>query len=238
MSCGGGGGVGGGGGSGGSGGRAGALSNVSDRGGGVANTSSKQPHAQKDAQALKSAKVGRIHKVAASLERKGASLKKTKDVSKQDTQVKTSDTGGSNEAGEVGSFGSSDHDFVEPFLRQLASFGSQQIEADGFNFVVSIVRGIKPRDQTEAMLGAQMAAIHNATMTMQKRLAHVESIAQQDSAVRALNNLARTYALQMEALKRYRSSGQQQVVVKHVTVNEGGQAIVGNVGKGDHRNDE
>ena len=33
----------------------------------------------------------------------------------------------------------------------------------------------------------------------------------------------------MEALKRYRNAGEQTVRVEHVTVNEGGQAIVGNV---------
>lgn len=33
----------------------------------------------------------------------------------------------------------------------------------------------------------------------------------------------------MEALKRYRTGGQQKVMVEHVTVQAGGQAIVGNV---------
>jgi hypothetical protein len=35
--------------------------------------------------------------------------------------------------------------------------------------------------------------------------------------------------MQIEALKRYRSTGEQKVTVEHVTVNEGGKAIVGNV---------
>ncbi|HUS97392.1 MAG TPA: hypothetical protein VMX97_11680 [Hyphomicrobiaceae bacterium] len=38
--------------------------------------------------------------------------------------------------------------------------------------------------------------------------------------------------MQAEALKRYRTGGQQRVIVEHVTVNEGGQAIVGNVETG------
>jgi len=46
---------------------------------------------------------------------------------------------------------------------------------------------------------------------------------------RAVNKLARTYAMQMEALKRYRTGGQQKVTVEHVTVNHGGQAKVGAV---------
>jgi hypothetical protein len=35
--------------------------------------------------------------------------------------------------------------------------------------------------------------------------------------------------MQMEALKRYRTGGEQKVTVQHVSVSEGGQAIVGNV---------
>ena len=33
----------------------------------------------------------------------------------------------------------------------------------------------------------------------------------------------------MEALKRYRTGGEQKVTVQHVSVNDGGQAIVGDV---------
>ena len=79
---------------------------------------------------------------------------------------------------------------------------------------------------------AQMAAVHMATMTFARRLAHVDNIPQQDSAERAFNKLARTFSTQMEALKKYRTGGQQKVTVEHVTVNEGGQAIVGNVETG------
>jgi hypothetical protein len=73
-----------------------------------------------------------------------------------------------------------------------------------------------------------MAAVHMATMTLAGRLAQVENIPQQDSAERAFNKLTRTFATQMEALKRYRTGGEQKVTVQHVSVSEGGQAIVGN----------
>jgi hypothetical protein len=95
--------------------------------------------------------------------------------------------------------------------------------------MLAVVKGVEPRDQIEAMLAAQMAAVHNATMTFARRLAHVETIPQQDSASNALNKLARTFAAQVEALKRYRSGGEQKMTVQHVHVAEGGQAIVGNV---------
>ena len=81
------------------------------------------------------------------------------------------------------------------------------------------------------MLAAQMAAVHMATMTFARRLVLVETIPQQDSAERAFNKLARTFAAQVEALNRHRGKGQQKMTVEHVHVYEGGQAIVGNVNR-------
>ena len=56
-------------------------------------------------------------------------------------------------------------------------------------------QGIEPRDQVEAMLAAQMAAVHMASMTFARRRANV-NIPQQDSAQNAFNKLARTFAAQ------------------------------------------
>jgi hypothetical protein len=58
--------------------------------------------------------------------------------------------------------------------------------------MLSVIKGIEPRDQIEAMLAAQMAAVHMASMTFARRLAHVETIPQQDSASNAFNKFART----------------------------------------------
>ena len=130
--------------------------------------------------------------------------------------------------------GTTDPDFLYGLLGQLANAGTQGREVDGrgLNFMLSVVKGVEPKDQVEAMLASQMAAVHMATMTFARRLAHVDNIPQQDSAERAFNKLARTFAAQLEALKRYRTGGQQKVTVEHVTVNKGGQAIVGNVARG------
>ena len=127
--------------------------------------------------------------------------------------------------------GTADSDFSDGFLDQLAnaSLSERAVNERSINFLLSVVKGLEPRDQVEAMLAAQMAAVHTSMMTFARRLAHVENIQQQDSAERAFNKLARTFAIQMEALKRYRTGGEQKVTVQHVTVSEGGQAIVGNV---------
>ncbi len=127
--------------------------------------------------------------------------------------------------------GTTDFDFCDGLISQLINVGAegQAASEKGTNFALAIVKGIEPRDQIEAMLASQMAAVHNATMTFARRLAHVETISQQDSAQNAFNKLARTFAAQVEALKRYRSGGEQKMTVQHVHVAEGGQAIVGNV---------
>ena len=127
--------------------------------------------------------------------------------------------------------GTADRDFYTGLIDQLATAVSRgdQIDERRLNFLLSVVKGIEPKDQLEAMLAAQMATVHEATMTLGRRLANAETVEQRDSADRAFNKLARTFTTQLEALKRYRTGGEQKVTVQHVSVSEGGQAIVGNV---------
>ena len=130
--------------------------------------------------------------------------------------------------------GTDSADFMAGVLSQLANAVSpgKDADAEAINFALAVIAGIEPKDELETLLGLQMAAVHMATMTFTRRLAHVETIAQQDSAERALNRLMRTYVAQMEALKRYRTGGEQRVVVQHIDIREGGQAIVGTVDRG------
>ena len=134
----------------------------------------------------------------------------------------------------MASLGTDSADFMSGAISQLANAVSKGEDADAqaINFALAVIAGIEPKDELETLLGLQMAAVHMATMTFTRRLAHVETIAQQDSAERALNRLMRTYVAQMEALKRYRTGGEQRVVVQHIDIREGGQAIVGNVDRG------
>jgi hypothetical protein len=111
--------------------------------------------------------------------------------------------------------GTGSHSLIKGLVQLSGT--SKSLEECELNFALSMVKGIKPRDDTEAMLATQMAALHNATMTAARRLAKVESM---------LSKCALTFAAQMEALKKYRSNGEQNIRVQHVTVHDGGQAIV------------
>lgn len=125
-------------------------------------------------------------------------------------------------------------------LAHLACLGSHKRRTDeeATNFALAFLDAMHPRDAAEALLLTQMASVHLATMMLARRLNHVENLPQQDSAERALNKLARSYAVQMDTLKRYRSKGQQVVRVERVTVENGAQAVVGNVTHGGRGKDE
>src|SRR5262249_6846958 len=80
-------------------------------------------------------------------------------------------------------FGSGDFDLASGLMGQLSDAGrlGKLPTTQELDFMLRLVRGIGPKDETEAMLACQMAAIHNATMAAARRLNHVENIPQQDS---------------------------------------------------------
>jgi hypothetical protein len=127
--------------------------------------------------------------------------------------------------------GSCDPDFLNGMLAQLANAALTrgEVDEDKLNFALSSIKDIGPKGSIETMLAAQMVLVHLAAMTASRRLAQAETIPQQDSAERLFNKLMRTFAGQVETLKRYRTGGEQKVTVTHVSVEKGGQAIVGNV---------
>jgi hypothetical protein len=101
------------------------------------------------------------------------------------------------------------------------------------NGMLATLHGISPRDEVEAMLASQMVATHLAAMNCLRRAqASGQTFEGRDMNLRHATKLTRTYAVQVEALGRYRGKGQQRVTVEHVHVHPGGQAIVGAVTTG------
>ena len=93
--------------------------------------------------------------------------------------------------------------------------------------------GAKPQNELEGMLIAQMVACHSATMECYRRgMLAEQSFEGRQFNLSAANKLSRTYAMLLDALNRHRGKGQQVVRVEHVTVQAGGQAIVGTVSQG------
>jgi hypothetical protein len=109
---------------------------------------------------------------------------------------------------------------------------------DQRQFMVAAVMEMEPRDTFERLLAVQMAATHVALIRTGERLAHADQLPQYEAHERVFNKLARTYTRQMDTLRKHRNGGKQTVTVQHVTVSDGGQAVVGTVRTGGRVSDE
>ena len=128
-------------------------------------------------------------------------------------------------------------DFVNISLLQLQAaarspFGT--ISETALNAALAMISAAAPKDEIEAALAVQMACTHTAAMAI---LAKLDSGFGTERRIAAFGSAAarlmRTFATQVEVLRRLRTGGQQFVRVEHVYVNDGGQAVIGNVKKQD-----
>ena len=125
----------------------------------------------------------------------------------------------------MNALGTSDLDFLNGIVTQLGNAAKSTVNDLELNFMLAVVKGLKPTDQVEAMLAAQMAVTHTATMAFAHRLARAEHILELDCSEGALCKFARTFAAQVEALTRYRSRGERNVLIEDVRqLNGGGRA--------------
>ena len=132
-------------------------------------------------------------------------------------------------------FGTDISEFASLLVEQLGhlsivkSESGETVSDNVLNAHITMVRGIAPTDEIEAMLACQMAAVHMLSMGAATSAYRGVNAERRDLALAQINKLTRTFTTQMEALKRYRSKGDQKVTVEHVHVHDGGQAVVGNV---------
>ncbi len=133
-------------------------------------------------------------------------------------------------------FGTDNSELAQHLMSQLVNI---ELDVDDLvktekviNTNLAIISGIGPRDVIESMLATQMGAIHAASL-QSLNLAHQAANGQKrDLHLSQVVKLTRVFTNQIEALNKHRGRGQQKITVEHVTVEQGGQAIVGNVGGG------
>ncbi len=97
------------------------------------------------------------------------------------------------------------------------------------NMILNMVGGIKPKNEMEAALAAQMVAVHMMTMSVAERCLRVYKCADPHLAAVA-SKLARTFAIQTEALSKLRGRkiSRQKITVsyekhehKHIHIDRG-----------------
>jgi hypothetical protein len=111
--------------------------------------------------------------------------------------------------------------------------------AEQYEATIAALIGIGPKDELEGMMAGQLIAAHNAAMECYRRAMMSEQTfeGRRENLAQA-NKLSRTFATLLEALDRHRGKGEQKVIVEHVHVHSGAQAMVGVVrtpGGGDRR---
>lgn len=113
---------------------------------------------------------------------------------------------------------------IGQFLSNI--FGSNK---DAVKGSVAIVNAMKPQDETEMLLAAQMAAAHMMSMEFSKRAIYPDQDVEISNYLTNRSvKLMRVFMDQMNTLQKYRGKDGKPKV-ENVNVNEGGQAIVGDV---------
>ncbi len=120
-------------------------------------------------------------------------------------------------------------------VQQVATCLAHQLgdPVEAANRAAELMRAVEPRDAVEGMVASQLVATHHAAMEMLSRALHPDqpSDISNSCSYRAERLLKRSAEL-IEALAKYRGrKTEQKVTVEHVTVSDGGQAIVGAVAK-------
>jgi len=133
-------------------------------------------------------------------------------------------------------FGTVDPDCLHGLLNQVI-LGHPETKKTNLAYIVNkttpLLHAIAPRNELEGMLAVQMVSVHNLVMEIMKRAVRPnqnnDDIKQKINMVTKLN---RTFVAQIEALNKHRGKGQQKMTVEHVHVSDGGQAVIGNVDRG------
>ena len=110
------------------------------------------------------------------------------------------------------------------------------------NAAVVALKSVRPRDDLEGMMSAQLLAAHSAAMECYRRaMIGEQTFEGRRENLNQASKLSRTWAILLDALNKHRGKGQQKVTAEHVHVHAGSQAVVGTVerpGGGVHRNME
>ena len=128
-------------------------------------------------------------------------------------------------------FGVRDVEAQVHLINQVGSVFWKGAADTNANAAIALIREIAPRNGVEALLAAQMVAVHNVALEQLRRALVPEQPAQFiDSLTNRGTQLLRLYVDQVAALERLRGGGTRQTVrVERVTVEAGGQAVVGAV---------
>jgi hypothetical protein len=127
--------------------------------------------------------------------------------------------------------GTNSRGWTDLIAGQLMNAGNEGELANGGEALVAgfaFLNGLRPANEVEAALGAQMFAMHMMAMSMARRAEKLQMMDQIKQCAELTIKAARTFAAQAEALAKLRGGGKQTVEVRHVHINAQ-NAVIGDV---------
>ena len=127
--------------------------------------------------------------------------------------------------------GTRDTDFVWGIVALIMDAVADDSFGDAIGFVLSVIKDKRPRDHMErmAVTSAAVAFVKQMIFSAKASQPLTPDTWRSDFALKAATSYGRLYATLMSARKQSSSGGEQRVTVRHVSVSDGAQAIVGNV---------
>lgn len=125
-------------------------------------------------------------------------------------------------------FGSASVQILNHLVSRIASTiessGEASSDGDAAAAAIALVAAVEPRNELEATMAVQMVAANEAALLCFRRMNGAQLINQMSAYSAMANKAMRSFALHVETLAKLRRGGEQ--VVRHVHVNEGGQAVI------------
>lgn len=115
-------------------------------------------------------------------------------------------------------------DAMRRVISALSLTGDEAANSDKVGAALALIGGIDPRNEMESTMALQMVAANEAAMKFLAGANRAETIDQAAALTSMGTKAMRAFALHAETLAKLRRNGEQ--VVKHVHVNDGGQAII------------
>jgi len=167
-------------------------------------------------------------------EKTNKQIKPTMEAIDGEIMIKSEDKNFNSEDAHKLLFGVSGNEIVNNLLSQVCNSCNSGSDDDKLNTVMPLLLDIAPKDSLEGLLAVQMIATHNMAMQMAGRaMITGQTVEGVEMNINRSAKLMRTFTAQLDTLQKYRNKGKQTIQVQHVTVNDGGQAVVGNVAGGE-----
>ena len=135
-------------------------------------------------------------------------------------------------------FGTHNSDLIDKIADQILGVCFRdgevsEVKIREANATLAAITEMDPQDPTELMLATQMTTVHNTVMNVFSRALKADQpIELAEFYINSATKLMRAYTAQIEALNKYRTKGQQKITVQHVNVNDGDQAVIGDINQG------